>query len=262
MEAAAIHHWLDTQPAGPWWTLLREAIDDYCLETAGAELPVGHAIDWLAEWGRDIRRRQTGLLLLTAHRAKGLEFDHVAILDGHWDRRGCNEDTDAPRCLYYVAMTRARQTLLLAQSGKRHALLDALPASPGLLRRQPAMLPAAPAGMAQRYLRLTLKEIDIGFPGRHVPAHPIHGAIADLSAGSAVVLTRGTHHWELANSAGRTIGRLSRTFTPPAGMRFVSGRVVAALVRWREDAQAEYQALVRCERWEVVLPELVFEVAD
>ena len=50
-----------------------------------------------------------GLLLLTAHRAKGLEFDHVAVLDGGWDRVGRNEDADAPRRLYYVAMTRARE---------------------------------------------------------------------------------------------------------------------------------------------------------
>ena len=38
------------------------------------------------EWGREIRRRQRGLLLLTAHRAKGLEFDHVVVLDGGWDK--------------------------------------------------------------------------------------------------------------------------------------------------------------------------------
>jgi ATP-dependent DNA helicase RecQ len=262
VDAAAIHDWLDTQSAGPWWTVLREAVDDYCLETTGAELPVDHFIDWLVEWGRDIRRRQTGLLLLTAHRAKGLEFDHVAILDGHWDRRGCNEDADAPRRLYYVAMTRARQTLLLAQSGKRHALLESLPESPALLRRQPVVLPVAPAEMARRYLRLTPKDIDVGFPGRHAPGHPIYGAIAALSAGDALVLTRGAHHWELSDSAGCTIGRLARAFIAPAGMRFASGRVLAVLVRSRAEADVEYQSLVRCERWELVLPELVFAVAD
>jgi len=44
-------------------------------------------------------------MLLTAHRAKGLEFNHVAVLDGGWDRVGQDEDRDAPRRLYYVAMT-------------------------------------------------------------------------------------------------------------------------------------------------------------
>ena len=36
------------------------------------------------------------------------------LLDGGWNRVGQAEDTDAPRRLYYVAMTRAKQTLTLA----------------------------------------------------------------------------------------------------------------------------------------------------
>ena len=69
-------------------------------------------IEWLAEWSRDARGRQQGLLLSSAHRAKGLEFDHVALLDGGWDKLGAREDPDAPRRLFYVAMTRARRTLI------------------------------------------------------------------------------------------------------------------------------------------------------
>ena len=59
---------------------------------------------------------------MTAHRAKGLEFDHVAVLDGGWDKINKGEDSDAPRRLYYVAMTRARQTLALVRfQGARRA---------------------------------------------------------------------------------------------------------------------------------------------
>ena len=86
VDAATIERWLNGQPNGPWWALLREAIEEYALETGGAELPVAHLTEWLAEWGREVRRRQTGLMLLTAHRAKGLEFEHVAVLDGGWSR--------------------------------------------------------------------------------------------------------------------------------------------------------------------------------
>ena len=106
-----LKEWLPTQPQGPWMELLSEAVEEYDLETGGGENSVEHFIEWLAEWGRDARRRQHGLLLLTAHRAKGLEFDHVVVLDGGWDRVGLGEDPDAPRRLYYVAMTRARQIL-------------------------------------------------------------------------------------------------------------------------------------------------------
>lgn len=93
--------------------------------------------EWLAEWGYASQRRQEGILLLTAHRAKGLEFDHVFVLDGEW-RAGNREDADAVRRLYYVAMTRARATLALACMDPGNWMLDRLPNLPALFRRQPA----------------------------------------------------------------------------------------------------------------------------
>ena len=126
VDGAALRSWIKVLPSDPWHDLLRQAIEELVLETGGGEMPVDHFIEWLAEWGREIRRRQHGLLLLTGHRAKGLEFDHVAVLDGGWNRIGADEDPDAPRRLYYVAMTRARQTLTLAHFQEPHGLLEAL----------------------------------------------------------------------------------------------------------------------------------------
>lgn len=82
VDGDALNTWIESQPSVPWYDLLRQALADYGLETGGGETPVAHCIEWLAEWSRDVRQRQQGLLLLTAHRAKGLEFDHVAVLDG------------------------------------------------------------------------------------------------------------------------------------------------------------------------------------
>ena len=115
VDGAALRAWAEARLPGPWDDLLRQAIDEHALETGGGEAPVDHVIEWLAEWGREIRRRQQRLLLVTAHGAKGLEFDHVAVLDGGWECAGRGEDPDAPLRLYYVAITRARQTLALAR---------------------------------------------------------------------------------------------------------------------------------------------------
>ena len=109
VSGAKLSGWLSDQPTGRWNDLLQEAVTEYLLETGGAETPVDHFIEGLAEWGRELRLRQRGLLLLTTHRAKGLDFDHVVVLDGAWDRVGPDDDADAPRRLYYVGMTRARQ---------------------------------------------------------------------------------------------------------------------------------------------------------
>ena len=146
MTSDDLDGWLANQPDGPWVELLREGIAEYALETGGAETPVEHFTEWLAEWGRDVRRQQRGLLLLTAHRAKGLEFDHVVVLDGGWNRVGMGEDADAPRRLYYVAMTRARQTLTLMRLPGVHPFQDALRSDPAVLHQVAVGMGAVPTG--------------------------------------------------------------------------------------------------------------------
>ena len=157
--------WLVGQSEGPWIELLREAVAEYKLETGGAETAAEQFVEWLAEWARDVRRRQRGLLLLTAHRAKGLEFDHVVVLDGNWDRVGRDEDADAPRRLYYVAMTRARQTLTLARLPGQNRLQDALRGITSVCRREPVQLPPAAPELARRYRRLSLRDVFLSFAG-------------------------------------------------------------------------------------------------
>ena len=259
VDANAMTQWLAARPPGPWRALLREAIDEYALETGAAELPIGHFTEWLAEWGRELRRRQTGLMLLTAHRAKGLEFDHVAVLDGGWDKMGHNEDRDAPRRLYYVAMTRARQTLTLARFHRPHPLLDGLADDAAILRRASPDLPPPGPELGRRYRRLALGDVDLGFAGRHAEGHSVHRAIARIETDDRVHLRQRRERWELVDDKGRTVGRLSRSFALPAGMRCVAARAAAIIVRRRQDAEPEYRDLPRCERWEVVVPELVLE---
>ena len=91
VTSAELNDWVVEQTSGPWIELLSEAVEEFELETSGAETSVDHFIEWLAEWGRETRRRQRGLMLTTAHRAKGLEFDHVVVLDGGWGRVGRGE---------------------------------------------------------------------------------------------------------------------------------------------------------------------------
>ena len=162
VASADLKEWLLVQPSGPWVELLSEAIEEYDLETGGGENSVEHFIEWLAEWGRDARRRQRGLLLLTAHRAKGLEFDHVVVLDGGWDRVGSGEDPDAPRRLYYVAMTRARQTITLAR-------LPRPPSTPGRLEGRPIRAASPAAGRPAGGIAGAGPPIPAAQPARRVP---------------------------------------------------------------------------------------------
>jgi ATP-dependent DNA helicase RecQ len=255
--------WLDEHrdraADNPWLTQLAAAIADYAADTANEELPVAHFREWLAELGRDLRHRQSGLLLASVHRAKGMEFDHVAVLDGDWDAK--KNDTNEQRRLYYVAMTRARETLALCRFDNRpHAFLDALDDGSHLLRRTPVELPPSPAELERQYVFPALREVHLGFAGRHRDGHPVHAAISRLSPGMHLSLVNADGSYYLLHGNER-VGRMSdRNFRMPADMQCLTARVRAILV-WDKKFSDSKFAEPRCERWEVVVPELVFEPA-
>ena len=260
VRSGELSAWLYGQSSNTWNELLEEAVNEYELETGGAETPVDHFIEWLAEWGREVRRRQRGLLLLTAHRAKGLEFGHVMVLDGGWNRAGRGEDIDAPRRLYYVAMTRARKTLTLARLPGSHPFHDALLTAPSVLERDNNVEyhHAAPE-LSRRYRRLSLRDVFLSYAGYRRPDHPVHRAIAALSPGDRLEVRPGATRWELLDSHGLVVCQLARGFDGMVDLQCSFAKVLAVVSWDREHSEPEYQKGVLCDFWEVVVPELVFE---
>ena len=217
---ARLEAWPAGQAPNPWTGLLREAVAEYALETGDSETPVESFIEWLAEWGREVRRRQHGLLLLTAHRAKGLEFDHVVVLDGDWARVGKDEDGDAPRRLYYVAMTRAMRTLTLMRLPGPHPFQDALTGAPDTsLRDAPAALPAPAPELSRSYRRFSLGDVFLSFAGYRQPGQPVHAAIAALSPGDLLQVRAGSERWELLDQNGVVVGQLAWPTSRPTALK-------------------------------------------
>ena len=260
IDNAALDVWLAARPTDRWHDLLRQAAEEHALETGGAEVPVANFIEWLAEWGREIRRRQSGLLLLSAHRAKGLEFDHVAVLDGGWNRIGRRGDPDEARRLYYVAMTRARQTLMLADMHGSNRLQTALAGNYSVVQRDPSVLPPNSEAIDYRHVRASLEDVDLSYAGRHGVDRRARRSIAALSPGDALEL-RVTEqgHRELLDRKGVVVGRLAKRFRPPEGYRFRAAEVFAIAERGREASDPQYRGSLKFDRWEVVVPEFVFE---
>ncbi len=257
LSAADLQTWLAKHGDAGWWPMLGEAIEAFKIDTNGAAVPLVFFQEWLAEWGRASRRQQAGILLMTAHRAKGLEFDHVFVLDGEW-RGGQGEEKDAVRRLYYVAMTRARQTLTLARMEMGNPIIDALGEHACLVRRVPMPWLPAPGPLERRFCLPGPKDLVLSFAGWKEADSLVARAIARLQVGDELCYVEDDRGIRFDDMAGTTVGRLSKSFKPPAGMRCLSARVRTVLV-WRKcDNSPEYQERCRRDSWEVVMPELVF----
>ena len=247
---------LNAIPASRWTDRIGEGLGQLAREVDGKALPTPDVIEWFAEWSKDPWGEQRGLKLLTAHRAKGLEFDDVVIMDGGWERPSRNEDQDAPRRLFYVAMTRARRNLII-MSNDNHEYLPT--ESPSVVTRYVVPDLATVPGPRRFFQSPEMKMVDLSFAGRQGDRHVVHNAIAEAQVGAPVRLSSVGDRWQIEDVRGRALGRMSKAFAPPIGTKFVTGEI-AAIIHWRkEDADERFHHLMKRANWEVIVPELVFE---
>lgn len=220
----------------------------------GAERVVTDLIESLYEFGsggKSVSDINGPLMLLTAHRAKGLEFDHVLILDGNgWpDRR------DEERRLFYVAMTRARKSLTLCEHIKgSHAFT--VDCNALALRSRPDSPENVPC-LGHRLWVADQEQVVLSWPGYFGPKAGIHKAIRRLNIGDPLILRQradGKPGWEVADSEGSTVTRMSQHFTPP-GKQIIAVRVGYILVRVAKDHEADQ---LKVPEWELVLPEIEY----
>lgn len=246
---------LNRQPANRWTDLISEGIGELGQELGENEMPTLDVIEWLAGWSHDTRGEQHGLLLLTAHRAKGLEFDHVVILDGGWDRTSEGEDQDAPRRLFYVAMTRARKTLSVMTHG-RHQFLDKK--TDGVLHRKIEKGSDDKPFPRRHYVLPDMKNVDLSYAGRLGENNEALIAIAQAQVGDGVLLKWEGRHWVLRDHQNRPLGHMAKAWKHPEGMVLEKGSV-GAVVRWKKvDGEEKFRSSIKRDEWETVLPELVF----
>ena len=125
-----------------------------------------------------------------------------------------------------------------------------------LVRPEFEHIPPAPHQVRRSYLRLSLGDVQLSFAGYQSPSHPIHKAIAGLSAGDPLNVKTDRSPWEVSNSEGITVGRLAQAFETPQEAEDVSATVLA-IARWsKAKSEAAYHDRLRSGEWEVVIPEI------
>jgi ATP-dependent DNA helicase RecQ len=246
-------------------------------------VPAAEIAEFCWETLAELRRERSigdGVLLATLHAAKGLEFPHVLIADGGWDKVGPSDaEAEDERRTFYVGMTRARETLTLleiAGGGHLHLPLlgpdqprgrqPSIPNTPApgdradyLLRDEPIIEAPAPEVIRRRYCRLTPADLDLGYAGRQAPNAPIHRYLADLQAGASLGWRAEPIQLLLTTSEGHPVARLSKRAAAhwlPRSDRIETIRVLAMLQRDRTQTEPDYAPSLRCDAWEVPIVEI------
>jgi ATP-dependent DNA helicase RecQ len=256
ISTKALRRWVATlvrrEPGNPYWEDIAAFVNDVASDARTTRVPAGELLDALYEGASDARKsgQRGALKLMTAHGAKGLEFAHVVVMDcADWMWNGEDE-----RRLLYVAMTRAKESLVLmrAEGGRNPFLVD-LGTVDGVMDVLPDHRPSWRQELSRSYVALGPSEVDLGYAGRH-PAHDeLHRAIAAAGVGEEVkVMGR-----FLVTNAGHRVGRLaSKTVLD---QRILSGQITGVMVRTKERTEPRYLATVQVDAWEVPLAEIVVE---
>ncbi len=247
---------VNTLPRNRWSDLIAEGVAALVQEIGTGSASVPDLVEWFGEWARDARGEQHGLLLMTAHRAKGLEFDDVVILNGGWDRPSRNEDLDAPRRLFYVAMTRARRTLAVMTQGA-HAFLPSLGDS--ILRRHAALPDVKDLPPDRAYLMPDMSQVFIDWAGRLRAGDVSLEAIAQARTGDPVTLKQQNGRWWVTDRQGRRLIGMKGGWAVPDGRRIVSAAIGAIVARHAHESGEDHRGKLQQDSWEVVLPEIILE---
>ncbi len=247
-----------------WQLNLRSLLQEWLEETGNAPQPVGRVEHYLYESLADQHRGrnlENGIFLSTVHSIKGLEFDHVFVLDGNWQKKDARE-LEEERRLYYVAMSRARETLQLFaidDSANPHIQLlegDFLRLRKSVIPSQKQLRPVS------HYELLGMKDLFIDFAAMRKEDHPTNRALAGLSTGSCLRLSRENNSLLLVDHDGIPVARLSKAARErwQDHMDSIRELTVLALARRHKTdiTDQEYQARCQCDSWEVPVVELRF----
>ena len=203
-----------------------------------------------------------GVLVSTIHAAKGLEFDHVLVLGGlRENQNNGRHSTEEERRLYYVGMTRARQTLALIDSRDSP---NPYFAEVGSNVRNRRVEVAKNSGQIYgfTYGMLGMADLWLDFAGRQSGNHSIHRALSRLQHNDRVCLKRDSRDrvWVLDRQSER-VARLSSkaaTHWPESRLEKIEEvRVLGMAHRTQDDSgDPKYRDLLQVESWEVPILEV------
>lgn len=234
------------QPENHWMQLLQQCIEEFCLAWSLEEIPTSQFLDWVFEFSNEQRNSVAGKLTIsTVHAAKGREFRHVVVLDGDWSEKTSSDE----RRLYYVGMTRAKETLTLVDfANTPNPYSSSIRNQPyALLSDNQAKYSHIPA-LDVKFIELGNADVYMDFAGQSSDPK-LHRAISDVRVGEQLKLIGR----ELQNSKGLVVARLSKSCAISDNY-VVSVKVSAIASRFEKQViDPVWRERLKVKNWETVL---------
>lgn len=259
-----------SQPSNRWWRLLDELRSEWAGEAGEGEVPVslirGAFVEAILERQRSHRTAE-GVVLVTAHKAKGLEFAHVVVADGGWQPRGDKGNVEEERRVYYVAATRAKETLtVLVRKDQRNPFPAEMNCESVVDRTPRFQSIAAHTEVAlRRYATIGPSDLVISFAAGCPAQSPVHAAIKATNVGETVQFVAHGTAILIQTPHGVPIGSLSaagRKIWEPRLELVRSAKISAMLQRTREQEGEEYRDRALVDAWEFPVIEVCWSPAE
>jgi ATP-dependent DNA helicase RecQ len=252
--------------ANPWVLFLLRALQAWQNESADAELPVAHALEFLYECCAESRRDLSygkGMTLSTVHSAKGTEFDHVLLI-GAWPLNPERSKQEETRRAFYVGMTRARYTLVVFDRKDIRISLPSTLVGPAIICRDFETQAEQSSRVLLNYTTLGLEDIRLGYAGQFPQSHAVHTALAGSKPGDRLALraTDGSGIG-LFTQRGSCVAHLSHRAGAVWSDRLEAVREVRLLALVHRSVEQEsdegWRERCRVAEWEIPVAEVVFE---
>jgi len=248
-----------------WWELLRGIVRELREENGSAQLPTGYFTESVYEALAEQRRDQaigTGVFLSTVHSAKGMEFSHVFVPGGGWTRGKGQLEQEEERRVFYVAMTRAKETLCLFERADAPNPHTGFIDGDFLLKCDPPLTaPTDELVLRRRYDILGMEDLFLDYAGRKRLEDPVHASLAALKPGDPLRLVPNGDYIEIYDGKGYCVAQLSQMGRQSWRERLSSVErvtVLAMVQRHAEDSGEKYRDRCQCEQWEIPLAEVVY----
>ena len=260
MSTKDLLNWLPSKK-NYWHLQLENLFNDWLFQFGDQPMIVSHFTRLLNEYLFE-QKRQTrfgnGVLLSTVHGVKGEEYKYVLVLDGKWQfTNQAKPKHEDERRLYYVAMTRAIDQLILFSRRDQinpHISLIAV-------EHKSDHFSASNLTCLQllKFTTTGLKRLRISYACQFLAEHPVHGTLAQLNTGDEVQLLSSATGVGITFN-GIEIGKISKAFIDEfsaISTKDYQAKVVA-MVQRQHDPESDYEKQAKVESWWLPVIELVY----